>query len=307
MDALRTGGHDVTILHRDPTSGEGLIADRNNPASVRAALHGRRFEAVFDNVYDWQRGTTAAQVEATARECAGPDLKRYIFMSTVAAYGSGLNHSESDPLAAPDHPEEYVRNKAESERALFRMHRESGFPSITLRPPFIYGPGNPFYREAFFWDRLRDRRPILLPDDGTRLMQFTYVHDLVRCCLKVLDNPDAVGRAFNVADKAPVTQQQAVLAFARAAGVEPDLKPVPRQMALDAGGHPMGPKLYFATYYDLPPITMRIDAARDALGFEPTPFDVGLRRTFEWWLGNNTFPRPDYTFEDQVFSRSGSN
>src|ERR1700692_3397290 len=47
-----------------------------------------------------------------------------------------------------------------SERALFRMHQRVGFPAVTLRPPFIYGPGNPFYREPFFWDRLRDNRHI---------------------------------------------------------------------------------------------------------------------------------------------------
>jgi len=29
-----------------------------------------------------------------------------------------------------------------------------------------------FYREAFFWDRMRDGRPVILPGDGRRLMQF---------------------------------------------------------------------------------------------------------------------------------------
>src|SRR5438045_2093851 len=83
----------------------------------------------------------------------------------------GLNHHDGDPLAPDDHLEPYVRNKAMSERTLFRMHQKTGLPVVTLRPPFIYGPGNPFYREAFFWDRLRDGRPIILPGDGHRLMQ----------------------------------------------------------------------------------------------------------------------------------------
>ena len=44
-----------------------------------------------------------------------------------------------------------------SERALFRLHQRIGLPVVTLRPPYVYGPGksNPYYREAFFWDRLR--------------------------------------------------------------------------------------------------------------------------------------------------------
>ena len=78
---------------------------------------------VFDNVYDWERGTTAAQVEATVRAC-GDRLSRYIFLSSVAAYGDGLNHKESDPLAPDYHSDPYVRHKATTERLLFRMHAQ---------------------------------------------------------------------------------------------------------------------------------------------------------------------------------------
>ena len=57
-------------------------------------------------------------------------------MSSVAAYGDGLNHHEGDALAPDNHPDAYVRNKAMSERALFRMHQRNGFPVVTLRPPY---------------------------------------------------------------------------------------------------------------------------------------------------------------------------
>ena len=155
--------HEVTVLHRKPDNPFGrrvrnLAADRNDAASVKKAVNGYKFDAVYDLAYDWKRGTTGAQVEATAKAIPGP-LSRYIFMSSVAAYGDGLNHSEDDPLAPDSHPDPYVRNKASSERALFRMFHESKFPVVTMRPPFVYGPGNPFYREAFFWDRLKLGRP----------------------------------------------------------------------------------------------------------------------------------------------------
>ena len=97
VSALLKAGHDVTVLHRKPEHDFGkkvgnIQADRNNPEEVRRALAGHQFEAVFDNVYDWQRGTTAAQVEAMARAC-GNNLERYVFMSSVSAYGDGLNPS----------------------------------------------------------------------------------------------------------------------------------------------------------------------------------------------------------------------
>jgi 2'-hydroxyisoflavone reductase len=307
VNALKSAGHEVTVLHRNPNSVlpdgvRGLIADRNDAESLRSALSGQQFEIVCDNVYDWQRGTTAEQVEATARAVASDRLRLYLYMSSVAAYGSGLDHGEDDPLAPADDSDSYVRNKAESERTLFRMRREEGVPAVTLRPPFIYGPGNPFYREAFFWDRLRDKRPIIVPDDGSRLMQFVYVHDLVWCCLRILEQPDAVGHAFNVADRRPVTQDQLVRDLAEAAGEEPSIIYVPRGKALAEGGHPMGPKLYFAVYYDLPPITEQVDKARNYLGFAPVPFSLGLHETYQWWLKNNPFPAPDYSFEDQLLS-----
>ena len=53
-------------------------------------------------------------------------------MSSVAAYGDGLNHHEGDALAPDDHPNPYARHKAMSERALFRLHQRTGFPIVTL-------------------------------------------------------------------------------------------------------------------------------------------------------------------------------
>src|SRR5207247_5115643 len=109
-----------TVMHRKPKHDFGrrvhnLMADRNDAASVREALRFTGFQVVFDNVYDWERGTTAAQVEGTAQAvmaASGDRLTRYIFMSSIAAYGDGLNHHDGDPLAPDDHPEAYVRNKA---------------------------------------------------------------------------------------------------------------------------------------------------------------------------------------------------
>jgi nucleoside-diphosphate-sugar epimerase len=181
---LLKAGHSVAILHRRSKHNlakrvENLLADRNDPEAIQRVIGERRFEVVFDNVYDWERGTTAAQVEATAL-AMGNHLQRYVFMSSVAYTFRPPQPRRGDPLAPDNHPDAYVRNKAMSERALLRLHRKNGFPVVTFRPPFVYGPENPFYREAFFWDRMRAGRPIIIPGDGTRLMQFVYVKDLVR-------------------------------------------------------------------------------------------------------------------------------
>jgi nucleoside-diphosphate-sugar epimerase len=304
--ALSKSGKDVTIFHRRAGHDLGkrvheIVGDRNDAASLKAALAGMRFDVVFDNVYDWQRGTTAAQVEGTAKAC-GDRLLRYVFMSSVAAYGDGLNHHEGDALAPDTHPDPYARNKAMSERALFRMHQRTGLPVVTLRPPFVYGPGNPYYREAFFWDRLRDNRPIILPGDGRRLMQFVYVHDLVDICLTVIDAEHVVGNAFNVANLRPITQLEVVQALADVAGKTPHFVRLPRARILQAGGHPMGPNLYFGVYYDLPAITQVINKAQRVLKFKPTAFSDGLKEAYRWHLRHHEKDTTNYAFEDKLIA-----
>lgn len=309
VEKLSSAGQEVHVLHRKDRHCfskrvHNLVADRNDPASVRKAVGSTKFDVVYDFVYDWEHGTTGGQVEATAQIFDGK-VGRYVFMSSVAAYGDGLNHHEGDALAPDDHPNPYARNKAMSERALFRLYQRTGFPIVTLRPPFVYGPGNPYYREAFFWDRLRAGRPLILPSDGHRLMQFIYVHDLVELAVRVTESRNTVGHAFNTSNARAVTQHELLADFARVAGVrDPEMVSIPRETIQRAGGKAFGnEKLYFGDYFDVPAITQIITKAQRMLTFKPTDFDDGLRVTYRQYLAKRAFPKPDFTFEQELLSR----
>ena len=299
-------GHEVSVLHRREGHEYGaevgnLVGDRNDAESVRRALSGQRFDWVFDNVYDWEFGTTAEQVEATARAC-GDGIQRYVFMSSCAVYGEGLDLKEDSSLVPDNCSEIYAANKAASERALFRMHREEGFPAVTLRPPFVYGPENPFYREQFFWDRMRDDREIIVPGDGERLMHFVYVNDLAEACLLAATSAEAVGEAFNVGNRRPIGQLALVERLGAAAGIEPRTVLVPREEILAAGGEVIGENLYFGVYFDMPSIAEDVSKAERQLGLTPTAFERGLGEAYEWYLAGHQRPVIDYSFEDGLLA-----
>jgi nucleoside-diphosphate-sugar epimerase len=303
---LTERAHEVTVLHRKERHDLGaevrnLQADRGDLATVSALISQGRFDVVFDIAYDWQKGTPAEHVEAAARSC-GDQLQRYVFMSSIAAYEPGLDLRESGPLAPDDSPNPYVRHKVTAERMLFRMHAETGFPVATFRPPFVHGPRQPFYREQFFWDRLLDGRPIILPDGGSGVMSWVYVSDLAEACVRAMEVPEAAGEAFNVGHVERTTQRSFVELLARVAGVEPTLVPVARDKIAAAGGQFAGPKdLYFGEYLDLPPYSANLDKARRLLGTTPTPIEAAFRQGFDWY---RTQPRRpiDYEVEDRILA-----
>ena len=307
VERLLARGDDVVLMHRSAGTPFGdrvaeIRCDRNDPAAVRVALAGERFDVVFDNVYDWQRGTTAEQVGATAEAAAaGGGLRRYVFMSSVAAYGDGVDHDETDALAPADHPNPYTANKAESERVLFG----TGLPVATLRPAYVHGPHNPFPREAFFWDRILADRPVLIPGDGSRLMQWVHAEDVADAALRAADRDVASGHAYNLGNTPPVTQVDFVRLLARAAGREVRLVHVPRARIEAAGGGLMAPPLYFGAYLDLPSLTTRVERVEMELGLELRSLEEGFRETFAWYREQER-PAPDFAWEDALLAAEGA-
>ena len=258
------------------------MADRNDAEAMREALSGRRFEVVFDNVYDWERGTTAAQVEATVRAC-GDRLSRYIFMSSVAAYGDGLNHKEGDPLAPDYHPDPYVRNKATTERLLFRMHAQAGFPVVTFRPPFVYGPrqsvlpravllGPPARRAA---DHHPRRRP---PADAVRVREGSGAGHDARHGGAPSGGRGLQYRRSQAGDAGGIRGETGESGECGA-----DSGPGAARRDPQAGGNAMDEPYYFGEYLDVPPITENIGKVTRVLKMKLTPFEAGLKDTYKWY------------------------
>ncbi len=306
VEQLLDRGDHVVIMHRGKGTPFGdrvgeLRCDRNDASGARAALAGEVFDLVFDNVYDWQRGTTADMVAACARAAAHPGLRRYVFMSSVGAYGGGLEHSEDDPLAPADHPIPYCAHKAESERALFRLHQTGAIPVATLRPAYIYGPHNPFQREAWFWDRILAGRPVIVPGDGSAPMQWVHVRDVARAAVLAAESPVAAGRAYNLCHYPPISHLAWVELLARVARRPVRTVPVSRERIHAAGGNAFAPPFYFGEYLDPPPLTVRTDRVRDELGLEQIPLEEGFQETFAWCRTQDR-AQPDFAWEDALLA-----
>src|SRR5271157_2413582 len=152
-------GHEVSALVRrpgsEPPGTHALAGDLNDAQSLSEAIAAVQPECVLHlgaeiasqrnarkvatvNVQGTTRLLDACLVLAGSDPSGGP---RIVFASTVVtgdAHGALLTEDTPLPVQTP-----YGRSKQEGERLV----RESGLPSVVVRPSHVYGPGGWYANE----------------------------------------------------------------------------------------------------------------------------------------------------------------
>ncbi len=164
-------GHDVYVLNRNtrpqPPDTTLIQADRHDLGDI---LRPYRFDLVIDTAY------TARDVDMLL-DALG-EVGDYILISSGAVYPetAPLPFTEDTELKVNRYWDRYGTDKIEAEAVLLR--RVPG--AYILRPPYIYGPMNNVYREAFVFDCASLGRKFYLPGDGSQRLQFFHIRDLCR-------------------------------------------------------------------------------------------------------------------------------
>lgn len=257
-------GHDVYVLNRNTrpqSDGVTLIeADRH---ALGDALSGLQFDTVIDTAY------TAEDVNLLLD--ALDSCRDYILISSSAVYPEYVPQpfKESDPIAENIHWKKYGTNKIEAEHALLAR-----FPgAYILRPPYLYGPMNNVYREAFVFDCALADRTFYLPQDGSMNLQFFHIRDMCHF-MDVLLEKRPQQHVFNVGNHQPVSVREWVRLCYRAVGKEPSFRNVSEDVEQ---------RSYFSFYnYEYHLDT----AAQHALMPKEIPLEQGLKEAFDWYIAN---------------------
>jgi nucleoside-diphosphate-sugar epimerase len=217
-------GHDVTVCNRGITPGDlpagvkRLVADRTDPAALRAALAGHDWDCVQDmSAY---RESDAKVMVELLRGRTG----HYVFASSTVIYAASdlLPITEDHPLERGERQNEYGMGKILCEDVLVREHRERGFPATIVAFSMVFGPHNILPdREQRMFIRLLRGRPVLIPGDGTTLGQVGHVDDQARALRMLMGNPRTFGRRYNLTGGDAFSDEGYVDTFAGILGVAP--------------------------------------------------------------------------------------
>ncbi len=262
-------------LHMDGVTEH--VGDRERPEQVRDAIPDGQWDAVVDFC-----AYTPAHVEALLANLRG-SVGQYLLISTTTVYRKTTQQpvDERAPLLDGPQPElgeyaDYGYHKCLAEEAAHRECARRGIALTVLRPAIIYGYYNYAPRETYFFDRLRAREPIVIPEPGASRFNFIWVVDMARLLWACIGEPRTFGETFNLASAEAVSYARIVDALGEITGKAVDTLRLP---AAEIARRKL--PLPFPIDEDLVYDGTKIDRL---FGFEHTPFHTGLREALKYYL-----------------------
>lgn len=273
-------GYEVYVLNRNnypQCEGVTLIeADRKNLGTV---LRGHHFDAVLDiNAY------TATDIEGLLD--AIDSFEDYIFISSSAVYPE----YETQPFTEETRVGEnkfwgnYGTDKIAAEQVLTKRVPNA----YIIRPPYLYGPMNNVYREAFVFDCALADRKFYLPNDGQLKLHFFHVKDLCRVIEAILEKQPQ-NHIFNVGNKEAMSIRGWVSQCYEVAGKKVEFVEVNED-------------INWRSFFSFTNYEYYLDTAKqDELICETTDMQEGLKEAFKWYVSNQdkVGKRPYMEFIDE--------
>ncbi len=166
-------GDEVYVLNRNrhpQPKGTALIeGDRHELGEI---LKQYKFDAVLD-VTAYTGEDVSDLLDALG------EFGDYVLISSSAVYPEYLPQpfKEEDQTGENKYWGKYGTDKIAAEKELVKRIPNA----YLLRPPYLYGPMNNLYREAFVFECAESGRKFYLPRKGEMKLQFFHVRDLCRC------------------------------------------------------------------------------------------------------------------------------
>jgi len=305
--ALAAAGHEVTVVNSHeadlPAGVRRIHADRRVAGELAKALtpHRDDFDAIFDH--------TAYQVDDMLPliELFHGRIRHYVFTSSQAVYRRSfvLPIREDFRRHAPDDDDPrkaYGVGKVRCENHLLDLARSEGFPATCLRVGHTLGPRSAQpTRDPWFFARLEQGRPILVPGDGYAVLQLVHINDVARLMVALLGNDAVKGRAYNVAGAEFASVVGVVNLIAQAMGTRAEIVHVPPEVARR---HP--PVLHWGEAL-VGSACMSIDAALSDIDWRPRfGIEDGYRDAYAWYRdGGRAAYHYDFSAEDAVLAELG--
>lgn len=213
---------DVEFCYGDMNNAESLQRAVDN---VDAVIHTAGLVREADKHEDFVR-VNVDGTQNLLEACRNQHLKRFVYTSSLSVITGFRDHygtKEDAPYLLTG--ENYADTKIEAEKLVLEYHQKYHLPIVVLRPGFIYGPGDHSFLPTVI-QNLKDGKVILI-DHGKKLLNLTYVGNLIEATELALTKEEAVGEIFNLTDGEEVSKQKFFNTIADLVGFPRPSKSIP--------------------------------------------------------------------------------
>ncbi len=293
---LLEDGHHVTVFNRGysrdelPAEVERLRGDRTIKEQLKAALHGRTFDAVVDMVlYSGEEAETITHLLKDRTD-------HYVFISTGQVYL--VREDLSRPFSEEDYEgrllpapkpntygyEEwsYGMQKRAAEDLLAAAWAKNQFPYTSLRLPMVNGEREAFNRLYAYMLRIKDGGPILVPETPQYPLRHIYADDVVKAVMTILTSGKGKGRAFNISQDETVTLREFLELVSGFMGKNPPEVAEVKRSLLEANGFLPD----CSPFSDRWMSELSNKRSKVELGMSYTPLAVYLERIVRYYLAH---------------------
>ncbi|UCB52931.1 MAG: NAD-dependent epimerase/dehydratase family protein, partial [Candidatus Zixiibacteriota bacterium] len=124
-----------------------------------------------------------------------PKLQRFVYVSSQAAVGPGVDERPLDETAPSRPITDYGESKLEGERIV--LEHVSQLPVTVVRPPAVYGPRD---TDVLGFFKVASRGFRVSFGKGESFLSLVYVKDLVDGIIRAAENPKSLGQTYFIAD-----------------------------------------------------------------------------------------------------------
>ena len=211
---------------------------------------------------------------------ANKKKKLVVIASTSEVYGKSVTvpfREDADLVLGPSnkHRWAYACSKLIDEFLALAYWKERKLPVVIVRLFNTVGPRQTgrygmvipsFVRQAL------SAQPITVFGDGNQSRSFTYVGDVVRAVIALIDEPGAVGQVFNIGNGEEITIGALAERIRTLTGSSSNIVRIPYEQAYEQG------------FEDMPRRVPDISKIRALVGYEPTVgLDEILSRVIEYF------------------------
>ena len=220
-------GLDVSVINRGhrkhliPEGVELIQADVRDADYLRAALSGRRFDAVIDFIC-YNREQISHSLDLF-----GDVAEQYIFISSSCVYDTSLPGAKAEDAPKGLQAWSYSTDKWACEEYLAGRAAEEGINYTVVRPCVTYDdtriPYGIMPAYGYHWTlaaRILAGKPVITWDGGAARWNMMRVEDFAVGIVGLVGNPLAYGEAFNICGDEPVSWSEVLDTLGRILGRE---------------------------------------------------------------------------------------